>query len=361
MNNAWLRQTIRSFEPYVVPEIRENTVINANESPYNIFDFPDVKQKFLALLDETPSCRYPDPFASRLRAALGTYVGCQPDEVLVGNGGDEIISLIINTFLDPGDMLLTHTPTFDIYAIDAAVVGAHVLAVPDLDGFVRDKDGILKAIADTKPKLTILCNPNNPTGELLPLSYLEDVLNASDNPVVVDEAYMEFSGSGSIIAKLRQYPNLIVIRTLSKAFGLAGMRIGYAVAQADVIEALSLTKLVYNMNIASQAMGLAAMTYCDRILAHNVPPVVQVRDDLFARLGAIDGVTAYRSAANFVLVRVPDGPAVIQALHDADICVRSYSSETLRNCLRITATTADTAERVIRVFKEVMRHAQCTD
>ena len=115
MNNSWLRNTIRSFEPYVVPEIKEHIVINANESPYNIFDFPQVKADFLERLAKTPSYHYPDPFAEELRAALAKYVGCQPQEVLVSNGGDEIISLIMNTFLNPGDTLLTHTPTFDIY------------------------------------------------------------------------------------------------------------------------------------------------------------------------------------------------------------------------------------------------------
>ena len=295
MNNNWLRNTIRSFEPYVVPEIKEHIVINANESPYNIFDFPQVKADFLERLAKTPSYHYPDPFAEELRAALAKYVGCQPQEVLVSNGGDEIISLIMNTFLNPGDTLLTHTPTFDIYGIDAEVLGAQVVTVSDLDGYRRDRDGLLTKVKELQPKVTVLCNPNNPTGELLPLDYVESLVQAADNIVVIDEAYLEFAGAPSIITKLSQYDNLIVIRTLSKAFGLAGCRVGYGVAQKEVIDALGLTKLVYNMNILSQNAALAAMDYADDILAHNIPPTLAARQYFMDALKDVPGLTVYSS------------------------------------------------------------------
>lgn len=352
MNNNWLRNTIRSFEPYAVPEIKEHTVINANESPYNIFDFPKVKADFLERLAKTPSYHYPDPFAEELRAALAKYVGCQPQEVLVGNGGDEIISLIMNTFLNPGDTLLTHTPTFDIYGIDAEVLGAKVVTVSDLDGYRRNRDGLLAKVEELQPKVTVLCNPNNPTGELLPLDYVESLVRAADNIVVVDEAYLEFAGAPSIITKLSQYDNLIVIRTLSKAFGLAGCRVGYGVAQKEVIDALGLTKLVYNMNILSQNAALAAMDYADEILAHNISPTLAARQHFMDALKDVPNLTVYPSATNFVLVRVPDGPAMVKALHDADICVRSYKAADLKNCLRITITTDDVVRRVVAVMTE---------
>ena len=357
MNKEWLRRTIRSFEPYVVPEIKEHTVINANESPYNIFDFPEVKAEFLARLNETPSYHYPDPFAEELRAALAEYVSCRPEEVLVGCGGDEIISIIANTFLNEGDTVLVHGPTFDIYGIDAQIVGARVVEIPDLPGFKRDRQSFLRAVREWQPKLTVLCNPNNPTGELLPLSFLEEVLQASPNPVVIDEAYVEFSGSDSIITKLADYDNLIVIRTLSKAFGLAGVRVGYAVAQKELIDALSLVKLVYNVGTLAQTAALAAVKYRDMILAHNIPPTIAAREYLLSELRKIEGVTAYDSVTNFVLLRVPDGPAVVNALKQADICVRFYKSAVLQNCLRITVTTRDVVQKVIDVIRKEVGHA----
>ena len=358
MNNKWLRQTIQSFKPYAAPKINESIVIDANESPYNIFDFPQVAEAFLARMKQTPSYHYPDPFAGELREALAQYVGCGPEEVLVGNGGDEIISLVMNTFLNPGDVLLTHTPTFDIYGLDAEVLGAKVVTVPDLDGYRRDCDGFLEKVKELQPKVTVLCNPNNPTGELLPMAYVEAVLQASENPVVVDEAYLEFAGVPSIITKLSQYDNLIVIRTLSKAFGLAGCRVGYGVAQKSVIEALGLTKLVYNLNVLSQNAALAALEYADDILAHNIPPTLAARDVFYKALEAVPEITAYPSATNFVLIRVPDGPAMDKALRDADISVRSYKADNLKDCLRITITTEDVVQKVVAVLtKEVKKHA----
>lgn len=352
MNNNWLRKSIRSFEPYVVPEIREHTVINANESPYNIFDFPAVKADFLKRLENTPSFHYPDPFAEELRAALADYAGCEKEEVLVGNGGDEIISLVMNTFINPGDILLTHAPTFDIYGIDASVVGGRTVTVPDLAGYRRDQAGLLAKVKELQPKITVLCNPNNPTGELLPLSYVEEILRAADNLVLVDEAYLEFADAPSIITKLKKYPNLIVIRTLSKAFGLAGLRVGYGVAQKEVIQALSLTKLVYNMNVLSQIAALAALDHRKEILAHNIPPTLAARQWLYEKLKDVPGLTVYPSRSNFMLIHVPDGPKMVQALHEADICVRFYKAADLKDCLRITITTQAVVERVAKVMME---------
>lgn len=356
MKNNWLRATIRDFEPYRIPEIKEKTVINANESPYNILDFPDVKEDFLDILSHHPIYHYPDGYASELRQALATYVHRPAENVLVGNGGDEIISLIINTFINPGDTVLIHTPTFDIYEIDATVLGAKVVAVPDLPGYKRDTDTFLAKIKELQPKITFLCNPNNPTGEILPLSYVEEVLQAADNIVVVDEAYLEFADQDSIITKLDQYDNLIVIRTLSKAFGLAGARLGYGVAQKELIDALSLTKLVYNMNILTQSLGLAAMKHRNKILAHNIPPTIAARDYLYKELEKLPGVTPFRSVTNFILIKVPDAKALVKAMSDADICIRHYTAPALANCVRITVTTMDVVQRVLDVFQKEVGH-----
>lgn len=359
MNKEWLRRTVRNFEPYAVPELKEKIIINANESPYNVFDFPEVKADFMARLAFTPSFRYPDPFASELRVALAAYVGVQPDEVLVGNGGDEIISVIVNTFLDPGDTLLVHAPTFDIYNIDAEIVGAKAVYVNDLPGYKRDREGLLAKVKELQPKLTVICNPNNPTGELLPLDYIEQILQAAQNPVVVDEAYLEFAGSESIIGKLAKYDNLIVIRTLSKAFGMAGLRVGYAVAQKEIIQALSLVKPVYNVSSVSQIAALSVMKYREMILAHNLPPTLAAREYLYNALQNVPGITVYPSATNFLLVRMPDGAAAVKALSAAGISVRSYKTAALQNCLRITVTTMDVVQKVAEVLIKEAKNAQC--
>ena len=358
MNKDWLRRTIRDFEPYKVPAIKEKIVINANESPYNVMNFPAVKNDFFERFKKLPSYRYPDPFANGLRTALAGYIGVRPEEVLAGNGGDEIIQLILNSFVDPGDTVLIHTPTFDVYEIDAAVLGANIVKVPDLPGFKRNIAEILRQVKELQPKVTFICNPNNPTGELLPLSVLEDIIRASSNPVVIDEAYMEFSDQESVISLLAKYENLIVIRTLSKAFGLAGFRLGYGVAQASVIDVLALTKLSYNLNTFTQLMGEVVLAHSEEILKHNLPPTIENRDYLMEELGKLPGIDVFPSASNFILVRIPDGPRYVKALSDADICVRSYGNKAdLTNCIRLTVTTKSVADAVLSVFKEVTDHA----
>lgn len=357
MNKNWLRKEVRSFEPYDVPDLQEKIIINANESPYNVFDFPEIKKEFMARFEQMPSYRYPDPMARELRSALGDYIGCKAEEVLVGNGGDEIISIIINTFLDAEDTLLVHSPTFDIYNIDAQIIGGKTVCVNDLPGYKRDMEGILAKVKELQPKLTIICNPNNPTGEILPLSFVEEVVKSANNVVVVDEAYLEFAGAESITSKLEQYYNLIVIRTLSKAFGMAGLRVGYAVAQKDLIDAMSTVKAVYNVNSISQIAALSVMKYSDMVLKHNVPPTIEARQYLYDALNSLDGVTCYESATNFLLVKVPDGEAYYNALKEAGISVRVYKSEALKNCMRISVTTMDVVKQVEKVFEKESRNA----
>ncbi len=359
MNKEWVRKTIREFEPYKAPEMKEKIIINANEGCYNIFDFPAVKADFLKGLAEMEPYRYPSPFAEGVRQALGDYLSVKPEEILCGNGGDEIIQLILNAFIDQGDTVLVHTPTFDIYGLDAEVLGAKVVSVPDLSGFKRDVTGILKAVKELQPKVTFICNPNNPTGELWPLDLVEQVLQASQNIVVVDEAYLEFTKEESILSKLDQYDNLVVIKTLSKAFGMAGLRLGYCVAQSDVIDAISLTKAVYNLNGMTQLAGEVVLAHRDEILAHNVPPILEAREFLIRELNKLPGLTAYPSVTNFFIVRTPDGVRYDQALRQAGIAVRSYGKRAdLSDCLRISVTTMDVAKAVLAVFaKEAAVHA----
>ena len=358
MKNNWLRDTIRDFEPYKVPEIKEHIVINANESPYSVFNFPAVKYDFMKRFKKLPSYRYPDPFASDLRKALAAYVSVEENQILAGNGGDEIISLILNTFINPGDTVLIHTPTFDVYEIDAAVLGANVVKVPDLPDFKRDTKTLLATIRELQPKVTFICNPNNPTGEILPTAIIEEIIQAADNPIVIDEAYLEFSGQESVIPLLAKYDNLIVIRTLSKAFGLAGFRLGYGVANADVIDALSLTKLSYNLNTFTQLIGEVVLDHKEDILEHNVPVTIENRDYIIAELNKLEGIQAFPSATNFILVRTSDGPRYVKALSRADICVRSYCNKAeLMNCLRISVTTRSVADALLAVFRKEAQHA----
>lgn len=357
MNNNWLRKTLKDFAPYAVAPIHEKTVINANESYFNILSLPSVMKDAEEALASLKPQIYPAPMADTLREAIADYLSVDPSWILAGNGGDEVITYIINTFLDPEDILLTHAPTFDMYDTEAAVIGAKTISVPDLPGFKRDWDGIAKAVEKYQPKLTVLCNPNNPTGELAPLSEIERIVSLSKNPVLVDEAYMEFAQAESAISLIKKYPNVMVIRTLSKAFGLAGMRCGYMVADSDMIDAVSKVKSPYNLNIFTQAFGAIALKHRDEIFKVR-DGIIAERDRFLAELSSVNGIRVYPSSTNFFLTDAGTyAPALFEALRKADILVKKYKSPEMAPFFRITVTTKDVDERILSVIREVIPNA----
>ena len=359
MKAEWLRREVRAFAPYVVAPIHESHVVNANENYANVFRIPAVWDDVLAALKEYRPQAYPKPLADDLRQALSDYTGAAPEELLAGNGGDEMISYTLHTFLNEGDTVLVHAPTFDMYEVGASLLGAKVAKVQDLPGFRRDREGLLAAIRTLRPKLTFLCNPNNPTGELLPASFIEECLRAADNLVFVDEAYMEFAQAESVLSLVGKYPNLIVLRTLSKAFGLAGLRCGYLAADRDLIAEIAKVKNPYNLNSLTQAFAAAVLRRRDSVFRIR-DAIVAERERLYEALQDIPGVTVFPSRTNFLLLEVPEdrADALFDAWRQADILVKRYrGNPLLPGAFRITVTTADVDDEILQVLKEVMSRA----
>lgn len=355
MKTEWLRKTIANFDPYFVAPIAEKHVINANENYLNVLSIPAIKEEVVAALDTFQPQLYPQPMADGLREALADYIGCQPENLICGNGGDEMISYLLGTFLDPGDKILVHSPTFDMYELGAETLGASTIKVKDLPGYKRDTQGLLEAVKTYQPKVTVICNPNNPTGELLPASFIEEVLKTADNIVFVDEAYMEFAQKESVISLIDQYPNLIVLRTLSKAFGLAGMRCGYLAAQKDLIEAIAKIKAPYNLNAFTQLFAPIVVKHRKEIFQVR-DAIVAEKDRLYAALQAIPGVTVYPSCTNFLLVQVKDKQEeIFEALRKKDILVKIYrNNPEIPNGFRISVTAKDVDDVLLAVFREVL-------
>ena len=303
MKTKWLRKTIADFDPYFVAPIAEKHVINANENYLNVLTIPGVKEELIQALDTFRPQVYPKPMSDDIREALAVYIGAKPENFIVGNGGDEMITYLLGTFLDPGDQILIHSPTFDMYELGAETLGASAIRVKDLPGYRRDQKGLLEAVRRYQPKVTVICNPNNPTGDLLPRAFIEEVLKAADNIVFVDEAYMEFAQKESVIDLIDTYPNLIVLRTLSKAFALAGMRCGYLAADEALIEAIAKIKAPYNLNAFTQLFAPIVIRH--RVDIFKVRDAICVeRDRLYAAMKEIPGVTVYPSCTNFLLVQV---------------------------------------------------------
>lgn len=355
MKTEWLRKTIADFDPYFVAPIAEKHVINANENYLNVLTIPGVKEELIQALDTFRPQVYPKPMSDDIREALADYIGAKPENFIVGNGGDEMITYLLGTFLDPGDQILIHSPTFDMYELGAETLGASVIKVKDLPGYRRDQKGLLEAVRTYQPKVTVICNPNNPTGELLPRAFIEEVLKAADNIVFVDEAYMEFAQKESVIDLIDTYPNLIVLRTLSKAFALAGMRCGYLAADEALIEAIAKIKAPYNLNAFTQLFA--------PIVIRHRKDIFKVRDDicvererLYAAMKEIPGVTVYPSCTNFLLVQVDKKQEeIFEALRKKDILVKIYrNSQDIPNGFRISVTTKDVDDVLISVFREAL-------
>lgn len=353
MKTEWLRNTIKDFKPYYVAPIAEKYVINANENYFNVLSIPSLKKELVEALDTFKPQIYPKPMADDLRKALAEYTGQAPENIICGNGGDEMITYLLGTFLNPGDTILVHTPTFDMYELGAETLGARTIKVRDLAGYRRDKEGILEAVKKYQPKITVICNPNNPTGDLLPASFIEEVLKAADNLVFVDEAYMEFAQKESVLPLIKKYPNLVVLRTLSKAFGLAGMRCGYLAADKKIIDAIGKIKAPYNLNAFTQLFAPIVLKHREEILRVR-DDIVKERNRLFDELVKIPGLTVYPSCTNFLLVQVESKhEEIFKALKAKDILVKIYrNSGELPNAYRITVTTRDVDDALLEVFRK---------
>lgn len=355
MKTEWLRKTIADFDPYFVAPIAEKHVINANENYLNVLTIPGVKEELIQALDTFRPQIYPKPMSDDIREALADYIGAKPENFIVGNGGDEMITYLLGTFLDPGDQILIHSPTFDMYELGAETLGASAIKVKDLPGYRRDQKGLLEAVRTYQPKVTVICNPNNPTGDLLPRAFIEEVLKAADNIVFVDEAYMEFAQKESVIDLIDTYPNLIVLRTLSKAFALAGMRCGYLAADEALIEAIAKIKAPYNLNAFTQLFAPIVIRHRKDIFKVRDAICVE-RDRLYAAMKEIPGVTVYSSCTNFLLVQVDKKQEeIFEALRKKDILVKIYrNSQDIPNGFRISVTTKDVDDVLISVFREAL-------
>lgn len=309
-----------------------------NESPYG----PSPKTRD-ALASFTATNRYPPFDAAPLREALGAYIDAPADQIIVGAGLDDVLNTVATAIIDPGDRVIISEPTFGVYRPLFATHGAEIVDVPlRVDfGFALDAEAIIGAI-DDRTKLVIVCNPNNPTGHLFAADAVERVVAESRCFVAIDEAYAEFAGVAhrSLMAR---YPNLIVLRTMSKFAGLAGLRVGYGVMPEALAPYVRRVMPAFG-NVSTIASDAAIASLDDLpYLREIVARILADRDDLAASLGTLDGVSVVPSATNFLLVDLGDrdGAGVVRALGERGVYVRSFGHPALRRCLRVSVGTAE--------------------
>ncbi len=310
----------------------------------------------LAALRQLETARYPDDEATELKRALGRTLGVEPTWLALGNGSVELMWLLAIAFLEPGDRVLVAGPAFGEYARACRVAGAVVeeLRAREEDLFRPDLDEFDHYLRTTRPKLAFLCNPNNPTGQLLGTDAVARLLERfEDTLLVVDEAYLPFCRSRPELVPYLPSGRLLLLRSMTKDHGLAGLRLGYAVARPDLIQWLERVRPPWNVNAAAQVAGLAALEATAHLEeARRV--VEEARVLVSGRLSAL-GLLVIPSATNFLLVRVGDAAAFRSALLDRGICVRDCASFGLPAYVRIGLRTVEECRRLVDAVGEVLR------
>lgn len=301
--------------------------------------------------------RYPDPRQEKVKARLATIKGVASEQIFLGNGSDEAIDLIIRVFCEPGiDNIVNPDPTYGMYEVCANINDVELRKVALDEGFTLNADKLLAA-TDEHSKVIFLCSPNNPSANLFNASEIEKILTQFKGIVVIDEAYIDFAPTESWIKRLHQFPNLIVIQTLSKAWGLAAIRMGMAFSSPEIISLLSKVKYPYNINELAQEY---ALTQLQKVEEKNawVADLLQQREVLMLALKDLSFVEKiYPSDANYVLVKVDNANAKYKQLADRGVIVRNRSSVALcKDCLRITIGTKKENEELITMLKELKNY-----
>ncbi|BFG70172.1 histidinol-phosphate transaminase [Sediminibacterium sp. KACHI17] len=297
--------------------------------------------------------RYPDPHQQLIKQKLSTIKGILPEHIFLGNGSDECIDILFRCFCEPGkDNVIICPPTYGMYEVSAHINDVEIRKAPLLPDFQLDLVH-LENLMDANTKLIWLCSPNNPTGNSLNRVDIEMVLNNFNGIVVIDEAYINFARQKSFVQELKEYPNLVVLQTLSKAWGLAGLRLGMAFASQSIIEVMNKVKPPYNINQATQELVLKALEEVGQV-NDMIKLLVDMREalaEVFASMPTVE--TVYPSDANFILVKIADARKVYEFLLTKGIVLRDRSNVQLcENCLRITVGTEQENTQLVDAMQE---------
>lgn len=347
MSDAWqalVRRPLRGAGAYDVPSHPNAVKLDANELPYA---WSGAAQRALGqALTQAALHRYPDASARALRQLLATQLGIDVEELLLGNGSDELIALLCAAFAEPrpgriqGGVAYA-VPGFVVYRTAALAQGLEPVEVPFGPDFAPDEAALLAAVAARRPNLLFLATPNNPTGTVWPRAVVETLLaRHPDMLTIVDEAYLAYGEASSCIDLTRAYPHCLVLQTLSKV-GMAGLRVGLLIGQRAVLAAVEKIRPPYNINTLSQtAAHLLLRDFRPELEAH-VAEVKRERQRLFEALRQLPGLTVFPSGGNFFLVRVAKARRLHAALVDRGVLVRLFDAGPLSGCLRITVGTPD--------------------
>lgn len=338
-----IRENIKSLEAYssARDEFKamssEFVFIDANENPF-----------------DTGLNRYPDPQQNLVKEALSKLKGISKEQILLGNGSDEVLDLIFRVFCEPReDNVIVLPPTYGMYEVLANINAIELVKIPLVENFQPNVKEIVKC-QDAKTKVLFLCSPNNPTANSFNASTIETLIKEFNGIVVIDEAYIDFSIEDSWLGRLDEFPNLIVTQTLSKAYGLAAIRLGICYASKEIISILNKIKPPYNVNQLTQDVALQSLLNQEKV-KNNITAIISERNQLIRDLENVEIVEkVYSSDANFLLVKVDDANLRYKQLVKLGIIARNRTTQILcDNCLRFTVGTADENKKLINTLKLV--------
>ena len=337
--NKICRDNIRVLKPYssARDEFKgsEGVFLDANENPFN-----------------TPYNRYPDPLQWKVKEKLASFKGVQPEQIFLGNGSDEAIDILMRAFCEPGrDNIVSIDPSYGMYQVCADINNVEFRKVRLNDDFSLNKEAILKAL-DDKTKLIFLCSPNNPTSNSFDTGEMLYIAEKFNGILVVDEAYIDFSSQPSLINALSSYPNLVILQTFSKAWGMAGLRMGIAYAAEKIIKVFNKIKYPYNVNSLTQKLVYEALNEIEEKDLW-VKEILQERDVLSNKLKEFNFVEKiYPSDANFLLIRMKEARKIFDYLIDRKIITRDRSKVVMcEGCIRVTVGKEDENDELLEALK----------
>ncbi len=348
-----IKKNIRDLEAYKPEEILCQIRMEANENPFTINS--SLKERVLESISKIPLNRYPDSLATDLRELISKKSGLKPENIIIGNGSDELILMLITAFCEKEDKVLFPVPTFSMFWIIAKSFGVNTLEIPlDLKWDI-DLTEIKKSYETNRPKIIFLSTPNNPTGNCFSENKILDIIEKASSLIVVDEAYADFCGK-TFIEKLKQFENLIILKTLSK-IGMAGLRVGYLMASEEIINILHKVRLPYNSNSLSQAAAKVILEN-NEIVESQIQQIIKGREFLREELVNLQGgasITPFTSGANFILFKTgKDADVIHRKLTEEGVLIRNLNREgSLKNCLRVTVGLPEENKAFIKALKKI--------
>ncbi|HTP97652.1 MAG TPA: histidinol-phosphate transaminase [Burkholderiales bacterium] len=344
-----LRDDLRALSAYHVADPAGMVKLDAMENPYRLP--PELMRELAESLAAAPLNRYPDPTAAGLKSRLAEFMALPPGmELLLGNGSDEVIQILVQAVARPGAVVLGVEPSFVMFRMIAALNGVRFAGVTLNADFTLDLGAVLAAIERERPALVFIAYPNNPSGNLFPADAVASIIERAPGLVVVDEAYTAFAGA-SFLPRLPEHPNLLVMRTLSK-LGLAGVRLGLLAGRPEWLRHLDKLRLPYNVNVLTQIVAERVLRYSD-VLERQAAMIRAERSRLLQALSGIDAVRAYPSDANFVLFRVPRAEKVFDGLKQRNVLIKNLGGAhpLLADCLRVTVGTREENDRFLDALR----------